>query len=99
MHPFYQPVLVALFVWWFVTGLIFVAYGRSQSSFTRFRYALKASIYHELLILSYLALLVLPLPATLWGWGIRTLPESASLPTELHPKSQPPPVVWLKPPR
>ena len=29
MQPFYQPVLFALFVWWFVTGLIFVAYGRS----------------------------------------------------------------------
>jgi hypothetical protein len=29
MQPFYQPVLFALFVWWFVTGLVFVAYGRS----------------------------------------------------------------------
>lgn len=277
MQPFYQPVLFALFVWWFVTGLVFVAYGRSSrithlyflvatvlmllavagfiyaleittpagvylsltcgvfiwgwqvasyylgyitgpeqsatfydkvwegngrshSPFTRFRYALQASIYHELLILSFLALLVflshsspnrwglwvflamwlmhtlaklnvflgvrnfrieflpahlhklshllskrssnplmpitvtfgscvalllfyrgivpdaspdhtvgylavgtmlalgvvenallvLPLPATLWGWGIRSLPDSANAPTDMLPKNQPP---------
>lgn len=134
MQPFYQPVLFALFVWWFVTGLIFVAYGRSprfthlyfgiatlvmlgalagfiitgtQTSpvniylnlvcglllwgwhvssyylgyitgpvrvdafqeevksgngrfnllFTRFRYALQASIYHELLVISFVILM------------------------------------------
>ena len=274
MQPFYQPVLFALFVWWFVTGLVFMAYGRSprvthlyflaattvmllavagfiyalemvtpagvylsltcgiliwgwhvssyylgyitgpeQSAhfyemmgngrsttpFARFRYALQASIYHELLIVSFLGLLiflsygspnrwglwifislwimhalaklnvflgvrnfrieflpahlhkldrllskqasnplmpitalfgtsialvliyrgimpgtapdqvvghlavgtmlilgvienillVLPLPTTLWGWGLRALPESAHLPVEPHSKKQP----------
>lgn len=274
MQPFYQPVLFALLVWWFVTGLVFVAYGRSprvthlyffgatvvmllavagfiyalemvtpagvylsltcgiliwgwqvasyylgyitgpeQSAkfyemvgngrsptrFSRFQYALQASIYHELLIVCFLALLtflsygspnrwglwifitlwvmhalaklnvflgvrnfrieflpahlhkldrllikqtsnplmpvtvlfgmsialvlvyrgimpgtapdqvighlavgamlvlgvienvllVLPLPATLWGWGIRALPKSANLPTEPQQKKQP----------
>lgn len=274
MQPFYQPVLFALFVWWFVTGLVFVAYGRSPrvthlcflaattvmllavagfiyalemvtpagvylsltcgiliwgwhvsgyylgyitgpersahfyemvgngrsaTPFARFKYALQASIYHELLIVSFLALLIflsngspnrwglwifialwimhalaklnvflgvrnfrieflpahlhkldrllskqasnplmpvtalfgtsialvltyrgimpgtapdqvvghlavgtmlilgvvenilliLPLPATLWGWGLRALPESAHLPAEPHQKKQP----------
>ena len=145
MQPFYQPVLFALFVWWFVTGLVFVAYGRSprithlyflaatvvmllavagfiyalevvtpvgvylsltcgifiwgwqvasyylgyitgpeQSAhfyemvgngrstthFARFRHALQASIYHELLIVSFLGLLVFLSYGSPNRWGL-----------------------------
>ncbi|MBK7894498.1 MAG: DUF3623 domain-containing protein [Anaerolineaceae bacterium] len=147
MQPFYQPVLFALFVWWFVTGLIFVAYGRSPrfthiyfgiatlvmlgalagfiatgaqtspaavylnlacglvlwawhvSSYylgyitgpvkleefrrevrlgngrfhtllTRFRYALQASIYHELLVLSFAVLMAIVSQDAPNRWGL-----------------------------
>lgn len=147
MQPFYQPALFAVFVWWFVTGLIFVAYGRSprfthfyfgiatllmlvglagfivtstQASpmavylnlgcglilwawhvssyylgyitgpvkldefrrevslgngrfhtlFTRFRYALQASIYHELLVLSFVVLMAIVSQDAPNRWGL-----------------------------
>ena len=147
MQAFYQPVLFALFVWWFITGLIFVAYGRSprfthlyfgiatlvmlgslagfiatntqtnpagvylnlacglilwawhvssyylgyitgpvrvddfqrevrlqngrfQTLLTRFRYALQASIYHELLVISFALLMAFVSQGAPNRWGL-----------------------------
>jgi putative photosynthetic complex assembly protein 2 len=147
MQSFYQPVLFALFVWWFITGLIFMAYGRSprfihlyfgtatglmllalagfifassqtrvadvylslicglviwawhvssyylgyitgpvqidafqeevrlgngrfHTTVTRFRYALQASIYHELLVVSFVALMAVVSQDAPNRWGL-----------------------------
>lgn len=78
MQPFYQPVLFALFVWWFVTGLVFVAYGRSPR--ITHLYFLAATVVMLLAVAGFIYALEVVTPVGvylsltcgifIWGWQV-----------------------------